>query len=88
MTQTTLVETQSDVQVVFVANVGTPVTEEVPTGSGTSFSLAHTPIAGTLKLYRGGARQQATVDFTLSGASITLTIALQAGEVLIADYGY
>ena len=69
---------------------GTPVYEEIPTGSGTAFTLAHTPIAGTLRLYRGGARQQvgAGKDYMVSGASITLSITLDPNEVLIADYEY
>lgn len=64
------------------------VDSEVPSGSGTSFTLAHTPVAGTVKVYRGGARQQVNVDYTLSGTSITLTNALATGEVLVVDYGF
>lgn len=69
-------------------NAASIISEEVPTGSGTNFTLAHTPLTGTLKLYRGGARQQAEVDYTLSGANITLAVALSSGEVLLADYNY
>jgi hypothetical protein len=67
---------------------GTAVYEEAPTGSGTTFAVAHTPLAGTFRLYRGGARQQATSDYTLAGATITLALTLQAGEVLLADYSF
>lgn len=67
---------------------GTNVYEEVPTGSGTSFSLAHTPISGTLRLYRGGSRQKLTDDYSITGANITLSISLASGEVLVADYAY
>lgn len=67
---------------------GTAVYEEVPTGSGTTFTLAHTPIAGTLRLYRGGARQESGSDYTLAGNTITLANALSSGEVLLADYDY
>lgn len=64
------------------------VFNEVPSGSGTSFSLANTPTAGTVQLYRGGARQQPGVgkDYTISGANITLAVGLSSGEVLLADY--
>lgn len=67
----------------------TSVVDEVPTGSGTAFTLAHTPAANTLKLYRGGARITTTSgDYTLAGANITLTFTLQSGETLTADYNY
>lgn len=64
--------------------------EEVPSGSGTVFTLANTPITGTLRVYRGGARQQEGVgnDFTLSGDTITLSEALNVSEKLICDYEY
>jgi len=67
---------------------GTPVYEENITGTGTAFTLAHTPLANSLRLYRGGARQRLTEDYTISGADITLSIAKEAGEVLIADYNH
>lgn len=67
---------------------GTDVWGEVPSGSGTAFALAHTPTAGTVRLYRGGARQSVTEDYTIAGANITLNIALAQGEVLVADYSY
>ena len=71
-------------------STGTAVTEEELTGTGTSFTLAQTPVSGTLKLYRGGSRQQlgANKDYTLSGTTITLIIAKVAEEILIADYNY
>lgn len=63
---------------------------EVPAGSGTAFTIAHNPIAGTVRLYRGGARQEAGIgnDYTISGANITLAFALSTGEILLADYNY
>lgn len=63
---------------------------EVPSGSGTSFTLAHTPLSGTLRLYRGGARQQSGAgnDYTITGAAITLSTSLSVGEILLADYNY
>ena len=66
----------------------TSVYEEIPSGSGTTFTLAHTPTANTLRLFRGGARQQLTGDYTLVGDQITLSVALQNGEILLADYQY
>lgn len=69
---------------------GTKVRDEVPTGSGTTFTLAHTPLSGTLQLFRGGARQQAGAgkDYTISGVTITLATSLASSEVLLADYEY
>ncbi|MES2060215.1 MAG: hypothetical protein V4438_04260 [Patescibacteria group bacterium] len=69
---------------------GTAVRDEVPTGSGTAFTLAHTPTANTLQLFRGGSRQQpgAGNDYTITGANITLAVALATGEILLADYNY
>lgn len=63
---------------------------EAPTDSGdhTNFTLANTPTVGSVKLYRGGARQQVTGDYTISGGTLTLSYSLQTGEVLLADYRY
>lgn len=68
----------------------TKVRDEIPSGSGTAFTLAHTPVASTLQLFRGGARQQvgAGNDYTVSGTAITLAITLQSNEILLADYEY
>lgn len=57
-------------------------------GLGPAFTLAHTPIVGSVRLYRGGAYQQVGVDYTISGSTVTLTNALISGEVLLADYNY
>jgi len=59
-----------------------------PQGPGTVYTLAHTPLAGTVRLYRGGSYQQAGVDYTISSGTITLTVTTQQGEVLLADYFY
>lgn len=73
-------------------STGTPVNDEDlttqnPTGS--SFTLAHTPVSGTLSLYRGGSYQSvANSDYTIAGANITLSTALTDGEKLVASYSY
>lgn len=56
-------------------------------GTNVTFVLAHTPIAGTLALYYG-TRLKLSVDYTLSTATITMTIAPVAGASLLADYQY
>jgi len=52
--------------------------EEVPSGtldsSNTTFTLSHTPIAGTLDLQLNIAQREGT-DFTISGPTITMTVA-------------
>lgn len=68
------------------------VTEETPSGSingsNTSFTLANTPTAGTLKLYLNGIRLKSGAgnDYTISTNTITMTTAPISGDVLIADY--
>lgn len=66
------------------------VANETPSGSGTTFTLAHTPTSGTLKLYKNGARLQegASNDYTLSGATITTNLTVASDDVLLADYSY
>lgn len=67
---------------------------EVPSGTvngvNTDFTLANTPTANTLAVYRGGARQQggAGKDYTLSGVTITFAYAPQVGEVILCDSQY
>lgn len=82
--------TANGVSIISTSGTGTKVRDEEPSGSGTSFTLAHTPIANTLQLYRGGIRiqQGAGKDYTLSGNTITLSSSLSTGEVLLADYEY
>jgi hypothetical protein len=69
---------------------GTPVWSEAVTGSGSTLTLAHTPQTGTLRLYRNGTRLTvgSTSDYTILGAVITLTIAIQSTDTFLADYDY
>jgi len=75
---------------------GTPVYNEIVSGSATTFTLAHTPVSGTVRLYAGGNAEPQTGrllpgagnDFTISGAVITmLNGSFDAGTIL-ADYDY
>jgi uncharacterized phage infection (PIP) family protein YhgE len=52
----------------------------------TVFTLSKEPVNGSLKLYRGGARQRVTEDYTLSGRTVTFIIPPSANEILCADY--
>lgn len=69
------------------ALVGTPVVNEVVSGSGTSWTLANTPVAGSVKLFGAGQRLTpgAGNDYTISGANITTVNSYSAGQ-LLADY--
>jgi hypothetical protein len=66
---------------------GTPVENEVVSGSGTSWTLANTPVSGSVKLWGGGSRLTpgGGNDYTISGATITTANSYPAGS-LIADY--
>lgn len=58
-------------------------------GSNTAFTLAHTPSpSGSLQLYLNGVLQVPGTDFTLSGASITMTVAPASTDTLKAWYRY
>jgi hypothetical protein len=74
---------------------GTPVYEEVPTGDvdgeNDDFTLAHTPAAGSLRLYKNGQRLiGGGADYTLATATITYTAGAipAAGDVHVAEYVY
>ena len=67
------------------------VDDETPSGAinGTNkdFVLANTPNpTASLKVFRGGARQRITEDYTFSGRTISFITALVAGEIILCDY--
>jgi len=69
----------------------TAISNERHVGPGSSITLNHTPISGTLKAYRGGARQDpggSQPDYTLSGATVTPLSPLLTNEVMLFDYNY
>lgn len=68
------------------SGTGNEVTGEVVSGSGTTFTLAHTP-SGTVSVYANGQRLTLTVDYTIVGAVITTGQSWATGTVL-ADYSY
>ena len=60
-------------------------------GSNVVFTLLHAPAAagGSLHLFRNGLRQNAVLDYTLSGNTITFLggdAVPQPGDILLADY--
>lgn len=67
---------------------GTFVDNEVVSGSGTSWTLANTPIVGSVKLHAGTRLipgPGAGTDYTISATAITTTVSYPTGS-LIADY--
>jgi hypothetical protein len=66
---------------------GTFVENEVVSGSGTSWTLANTPLSGSVKLWAGGIRLTpgAGNDYTISATAITTAQSYSTGA-LIADY--
>lgn len=64
------------------------VDNEVVSGSGSTFTLAHTPTVGTEHIYGLGQRLiPGDVDYTISGATIT-TINSWSADQILADYRY
>jgi hypothetical protein len=59
-----------------------------------SFTLAHTPVSGSVALYLNGQRltlefgSPVVGDYTISSSTITMAVAPSSGDVLIADYRY
>jgi len=64
------------------------VDDETPSGSGTAFTISRAPETGSFKLYRGGARQRVTEDYTLDGKNLTLNVTLSTNEILLCDFRY
>lgn len=84
---------------VLTINAGTflnahKINGETPSGTvngvNVSFTLAHTPLSGTLSLYLNGLEQEAGAgnDYTISGSTITFTNAPVSGDKVRADYWY
>jgi len=67
---------------------------ETPSGAingvNTTFTLANSPVGGTLRLHQNGLRlrEGASNDYTLSGNTITMNVAPTTGDWLLADYVY
>ncbi len=69
---------------------GNEVVDEEPSGAvdGTNptFVLANTPVAGSVRLYEGGVRKRAIIDFSVSGDTITMTYNPPKGSYVTTDY--
>ena len=75
-------------------DAGTRVDSETPSGAANgvnaTFTLANTPLVGTLRLYLNGIRQRVGVgnDYTLTGNAITYLTIPGSGETHVCDYRY
>lgn len=69
----------------------TQVTNEHPTDNGDgTYTLAHSPVAGSLTVYKNGVRMNpgAGNDYTLAGTIITSLADYDATDLWTADYYY
>ena len=57
-------------------------------GSNTSFTLANTPTTGSLYVWLNGILQTETTDYSLSGTTLTMVVAPEAGAILRVSYRY
>lgn len=75
-----------------VANGVNTVTGEVPggaiNGSNKVFILAHIPSAGTVVMFLNGLQQTSGTDFTVSGNTVTMTVAPNPGSTLTSNYQF
>ena len=74
------------------ALVGTSVFVDGETPSGAvddanvTFTLANTPITGSVKVFQNGIRLKVSIDYTISGTTITFVTAPTTGDTVICDY--
>lgn len=74
------------------ATPSTFVDAEIPTGTingvNAAFTLANTPVVGSVHLYLNGLRMRPTTDFTVAGTTITYSAGAkpQTGDNHYADY--
>jgi hypothetical protein len=79
-----------------IADLGIPIYNQVVSGSGTTFTLAHMPVSTRVRLYAGGNSNPQTGrlapgswnDYTISGATITDAQWKFCGASILADYAY
>ncbi len=57
-------------------------------GAETHFTLDHTPIEGSLKLYLNNVLLTETTHYTISGAALTFVVYPPNGQAITASYDY
>jgi hypothetical protein len=81
---------QTDLQTALNLKVNTTsfVDNEIVSGSATTFTLANTPIAGSVHVYGNGQRLTPGIgnDYTISGSTITIIAGSYTTGSVLADY--
>jgi hypothetical protein len=71
---------------------GSSVEGETPSGScnGSNeiFTLAHTPVTGSVGVTLSGVRLNALNDYSISGSTITMNVAPISSDWVLVDYRY
>jgi hypothetical protein len=66
------------------------VNSEVPTGSvngvNVTFTLANTPVTGSVQVFLNGVRQKLTTDYTIATGTITFVTAPYTGDDVTVVY--
>lgn len=75
-----------DIQNLAAFIAGSFVTNEVVAGSATTFTLANSPVAGTLTLFGNGVYLTNTIDYSVSGATITILVGTYSAGTVVANY--
>jgi hypothetical protein len=59
-------------------------------GSNVTFTLINQPLSGTLHLFLDGLRMKPSLDYTISGSTITFLsgVVPEIGATIVADYRY
>lgn len=64
----------------------TPVDNDILSGSGITFTLTNTPVAGSVHVFANGQRQTLGTDYTISGKIITFLTGSYGVGTIVADY--
>lgn len=88
-TNTTQIATTAFVTTNFIGYANY-IVRETPSGSinssNVTFTLANTPKVGSEMVYQNGLLQAVTVDYTISGGTITYLVAPTTGDTLVVTY--
>jgi hypothetical protein len=70
--------------------LGSNITDDIyhPVAGTTAFVLSHTPITGSVHVFVNGVLQDSSVDYTLSGTTVTLAVSTVTGDTVIVSYLY
>ena len=69
-----------------ISNIKSEVPSGTIDGSNTDFTIANTPVTGTLMVYLNGIRQKITDDYTFTGTTISFITAPLTDSKILVDY--